>query len=307
MVIFPHILKIPQQLHCGINQIVKIECPCLQKTFLIGVVHLGNKPRTRICGRAHGVLRADHLVFQTADGADGRFQRKKLVVDVHRLIYFFHGALLIVRIINGKALGIPQPAGFPAQDTHACRMECRCVDILTCFTQHGGKTIFQFPRRLVCKGDGENIIGAHRVLPQERPKSLGRLAAAVQQAFQLRHLFRPGALRRICAAVRAAETNQIRNTVDKHRRFAAARPRQDQQRPVCGKYRVPLHRVQLSELRLNILFAQCKELCFKLGFHCFPPLVVFWRILFMRTIVFSIAYLHLIEKKKPLPKERLFP
>lgn len=110
----------------------------------------------------------------------------------------------------------------------------------------------------------------------------------------------------MCCCARA-ETNQIRNTVDKHRRFAAARPRQDQQRPVCGKYRVPLHRVQLSELRLNILFAQRKELCFKLGFHCFPPLVVFWRILFMRTIVFSIAYLHLIEKKKPLPKERLFP
>ena len=130
-------------------------------------------------------------------------------------------------------------------------MECRCVDILTCFTQHGGKTIFQFPRRLVCKGDGENIIGAHRVLPQEGPKSLGRLAAAVQQAFQLRHLFRPGALRRICAAVRAAETNQIRNTVDKHRRFAAARPRQQEERSLGGQGRPALFRIQVLELPLD--------------------------------------------------------
>jgi hypothetical protein len=96
-------------------------------------------------------------------------------------------------------------------------------------------------------------------------------------------------------------------SINKNSCFSGACTCQDQQRAFGGKHSLLLHRVQLSELRLNILFAQCKELCFKLGFHCFPPLVVFWRILFMRTIVFSIAYLHLIEKKKPLPKERLFP
>ena len=138
---------------------------------------------------------------------------------------------------------------------------------------------------------------APRVVPHEGTRAFAHLSGRLVRERDREDLPRP----------RSTRGQQVGDAVREDARLAGTRARQDQQRPVCGKYRVPLHRVQLSELRLNILFAQRKELCFKLGFHCFPPLVVFWRILFMRTIVFSIAYLHLIEKKKPLPKERLFP
>ena len=124
------------------------------------------------------------------------------------------------------------------------------------FPKHRGKALFQLSGRLVGKGDCQNVKGLRRLLAQ-RARQLHRgFAALLHKAFQLLHLLRIHRLRYLPAVVRVAEPDQICDAIDKHRCFSAARSRKDQQRPLCGKYRFPLHGVQAAELRLDVLAAQ---------------------------------------------------
>ena len=74
--------------------------------------------------------------------------------------------------------------------------------------------------------------------------------------------------------IRAAEAHQVGNAVYKHGGFAAARARQNEQRPLGVKHRLSLHGVQLAELPLNILFSLRQKARGKFLFHESPAFFV---------------------------------
>ena len=222
--------------------------------------------------RGHGG--AHHAVLQAADGVQRRFHGQELVVHLQRAVHLLHGALGVVGVVNGKAFGNAQMLALAAQDAHAGRVEGGGVHILPGLPQHGGKAVFQLARRLVGKGDGEDAVRPDGLLRQHGRQRLAGRAARLHQPLQLGHMraCKPrGHKRRV---IRPAEAHQVGDAVHKHGGFAAARARQNEQRPLGVKHRLALHGVQFAELPLDILFSQRQKARGKFLFHESPAFFV---------------------------------
>ena len=139
-------------------------------------------------------------------------------------------------------------------------MEGAGPDVIGLRPQHPFQPLFQFPRRLVGEGDGQDAPGGHRVQGRH---ALG-LFPACQQNFQLPFIGIGG---HFVAVPRPAVFQQIGNAVNEHRGLAAARSRQDQQRPFRGQHRLPLHGVQGREFLRDHCPAGLYVLSFKIRIH----------------------------------------
>ncbi len=122
-------------------------------------------------------------------------------------------------------------------------------------SQHGTQTLLEFARGLVRKGDGQHVPGARGAHGQigGLPRQVAARGNGIAQVIEvgLGH----GA-RQFGAAVGGAEADDIGNAVDQHGGLAGARARQNQQRALGGKDRLPLHGIEPRKSALNILVAQ---------------------------------------------------
>ena len=115
-------------------------------------------------------------------------------------------------------------------------MEGAGPDVVCVLAQHGLQPRLEFPGGLVGEGDGED---APRLHPIPGGKASGLLPALPQNC-KLR-LVRVGG--DLVAVARAAVSEQVCDAVDEHRGFAAARAREDQQRPLRRQHGPALHGV----------------------------------------------------------------
>ena len=269
VVILAHFLILPEQQHHVEDQIVKIHSTGFFQARRISRVQLGNQTAFRIRSIFGGLGGGDHLILQMADLRDGAFYGNKLIVGAKLFIHFFHGALLIVGIINGKAFGISQLFGIPAQHTHTGRVEGAGVHIGPgCIAQHTHQALFQFSGCLVGKSNGQHVPRVYAAVahkPLHRARQLGAVLHGIAQGLQLLRGDRAG---HPVGAMHRAKANDVGHTVDQNGGFAASGTGQDQQRAVHREHGLFLPVVQPAKLGFNISVAQGDEFfCFSVC-HC---------------------------------------
>ena len=255
------------------DQIVKVHCPRLLQPDRIGAVNLGDQGRFGIPrGLRRHIFGRQQLILEGTDLRHRRLDRQELVVDHLVLVDLLEHPLLVVGVIDRKAPGEADALRVPAQDAHTGGVEGGGVHIPAHrLAQHGAQALFQFPGRLVGKGDGQHVPGPGRThrqirrLPREIAAGLHRCAQFLQV------LFGDGA-RQFPAAVSRAKTDDIGDAVDQHRCFAGTGPGQDQQRPLGGENRLPLYRVEVAEAVFDILVAQGDIFTGNIGHVRFPSL-----------------------------------
>ena len=159
-----------EQQHCLINQIIKVQGVAFFQQLLIKLIYLCQTFAFDI-KRIYGlcvVFPADHFFFLFADLRNGCTDGKALIDGAHiqAFKYFLHDFFLIVCVINGKLTIIIQIADFPAQDTHAGRMECADPDI---FCTLSNQFIHTFPHFFGCfvgESNCKNIPGFYACFQQ---------------------------------------------------------------------------------------------------------------------------------------------
>ena len=269
--IFAHVVKIAQQAYGVVNQVVKIHRAGGKQAapvFLIRFANLdfADVPRRPRAGEIR--LRRDLRVLGTADLRQQRAVREALVVQLHVLDDVLHHRLAVRRVIDREAVRIAQPIGVPPQDTHTGRVERGRPDVRRLRAEHLFQPLLQFPRRLVRKRDGDDAPGIDAAIRGARLRRpvfrIVRLSGAPLQQGNvvLRRIVRK-LVRVRCAAI----LQQIGNAVDQHRGFAAASPRQQQQRAFRRQHRLSLHRIEAGKFRLNEALARSNITCFKIITH----------------------------------------
>ena len=151
LIFIQHFWMGTEQQHCLINQIVKVQSVAFFQQLLIKLIYLCQTFAFDV-KRVYGlciIFPADHFFFLFADLRNGCTDRKALVDGAHiqAFEYFLHDFFLIVCVINRELTVIIQIADFPAQDTHAGRMECADPDIF-CTLSH--QFVHTFPHFFGC-------------------------------------------------------------------------------------------------------------------------------------------------------------
>ena len=258
-----HLLLLLQQLYREEDQVVKVHGVGGKHPAHILAVDFADADAADIpalSGTVQIVPGADAAVLCPADLAQHGFWREHLVIQIHVLQDAFEQAQAVRRVIDGEAAGEAQPLRVPPQNAHAGGVEGAGPDVIGLRPQHPFQPLFQFPRRLVGEGDGQDAPGGHRVQGRHAPG----LFPARQQNFQLSFIG-PGG--HFVAVPRPAVFQEVCNAVNEHRGLAAARPGQNQQRPFRGQHRLPLHRVQSREILRNHRLAGLYVLSFKIRIH----------------------------------------
>ena len=250
LIIFPHVLKLLEQTDGVEDDVVKVQGVGLPQAALILHVDVGDLGQAKVpAGLALGqiLVGQQHGVLGPGDVAQHGPGRELLVIHVQVLHGLLDDPQGVVGVIDGKGGGKAQLLDVPAQDAHAGGVEGGGPHVLPGGAKHPGQAVLQLPGGLVGKGDGQNGPGlggvqAAQPLPpvpvlrgQLRP-----LGAALQKG-QVVGGDPLGDLR----AVRApAIAHQVGDAVDEHGGLSAARPGQQQQRPLGGEHRLLLLIVQ---------------------------------------------------------------
>ncbi|MPN16990.1 hypothetical protein SDC9_164339 [bioreactor metagenome] len=212
------------------------------------------------------------MIFQAANSRKRRLLRQKFIINIILLIDFFHRPQRIVAVINSKAFGVPQPLGIPPQDAHTGRVKRACRNF-ACIggPQHCFKPRTQLPRRLVGKGDREDLPRFYRTDRQQGQQFFTGPSAGFQQGLQFFYFFLRYGAKHTVTVVRRAKPYQVGNAVDQHCGLTAACTCQDQQGAIHRKNRVLLHRVELAKTLLNYLLTQGTKPFFQFTAHLTPP------------------------------------
>ena len=275
-VILAALLALLQKAHSVVDEVVKVHGAGPLEPLLVSLVHLGNQTGPAVGGGLQSVLGADHLVFQPPDGTQAIFQGQELLVHRELLIHLFHSPLLVVGVVDGKALGEPQPLGLPAQNPHTGRVEGGGVDVASHGgPQHLGQTVFQLAGGLVGKGDGQHVPGTHGVVGQHL-LHLGGQGCAGNGGLESLAVGLGGGPGQPFAVVGPAEADHIGDAVHQHGGLAASGAGQNQQRALGVEHRLFLHGVQPPEAGLDILFSQLEKLPVVLLHSDWKPLPVYF-------------------------------
>ena len=257
LVIFPRFCVILQQLDRVEDQVVKVHCTCGFQTVGVGGIDFGDQLRLGI-GRDLGshFLCGHELILIGRNLPDGRLDRQEFVVNHQIFINLLDDALLVVRVVDGKAFGKADSLGVTAQHPHTSRVKGRRIDVAAQgVPQHSAQALFQLPRRFVRKGNGKHVPGACRAHGQIGGLP-GQVTAIGDGSAQVVEVSFGHSAGQLTAAVGRAKTDDVGNAVDQHGGFAGACARQNQQRTFGGKDSLPLYRVEPGKAGLDILIAQ---------------------------------------------------
>ena len=188
------------------------------------------------------LLGADHLLLGMRDGREYLAGRKSLFIQAQILQAILDDPLTVIGIVDGKIAAVADAVNIAAQNTHAGRMEGGRPHIAAALPQHPLQALLQLIGSLVGKGDGQHLIGLGRlngaeILGQWTVLLRGRFCVALQKL----HLILGNGHGDLVTIAAATVAQEVGNTVDQHRRLAASRACQQQQRPFGGQYTLPLH------------------------------------------------------------------
>ena len=153
-----HIVILSQQLHGVVDHIVKVHSVRRQQLLLIERIALGDLPLTEV--RTHGspvLLGTDQRVLGVADLRQNGPVVQKLVVNAQLALALLHHPLAVVRVINGKVVGIAQPIPKPAQDPRAAGVEGVGPNGLRLRADGVCQSLADLSRRLIGKGNGQHL------------------------------------------------------------------------------------------------------------------------------------------------------
>ena len=119
LIILQNVLFLLEQANRIINQVVKVHSAGAFQPPLVSLIHLGDQARFGVCRGSQRLFRADQLVLQAANLPHAGLDGQKLIVRHQLFVDFLHGPLLVVRVVDGEALGITQPLTVPPQNPHA--------------------------------------------------------------------------------------------------------------------------------------------------------------------------------------------
>ena len=164
-----HLFVRVKEFHRAHEKIVKIQRVVLFEPLLVLLVGVRDLlvPEAVTCVLLPVLERRDQLVLRGRDlGKDGSLP-ELLGVDLQVLAHFLHQRFLVVRIIDRKRGLIAQKFYMAAQDPDAHGMECGDPDALRAESDQIVDTLSHLARRLIGKGDGENIPGIYAAVIQK--------------------------------------------------------------------------------------------------------------------------------------------
>ena len=236
-----------------------------------------------------------HRVLCVRDGRKHLARRELLLVDVQLFQNVLDDALGVIRVVDRKVARKAEAVDIAAQDAHAGGVERHRPHALRTLNAKSGQAFAQLVCRLVRE--------CHR---QHRPRRGGLKRAEVYHAAALIACRMLGVIfqkckvvlrrpRRHVRAVAPPPVGQnIRHTVDEHRRLAAARARKQQQRPLGRQHAAALFRVEFCKIPRNGRFSRSGIAGDKIAHivFTFPDL--------------SISYPFFVLRSTPFDKNRLF-
>ncbi|CDC73664.1 putative uncharacterized protein [Oscillibacter sp. CAG:155] len=255
LVVRQHIPFLPQEGHGVVDDVVKVQRVGRPELFGVGGVDLGDAAHLPVVlvGVLGGkLLRALVLVLGVADDGEDAAGLEGLLVQVQLLEDVPDDPLGVVGVIDRKVLVEADAVDVPPEDTHAGRVERGGPDVLRRRAQPGRQTLLQLPRRLIGKGDGQDLPGPGHVhgAKAHRPPP-GLLIQLLRQVFQKAEVLLRSPVRHLVAVAATAVGQKVVHPLDQHRGLAAAGPRQQQQRPLGGHGGLALHGVEPLEIPGN--------------------------------------------------------
>ena len=174
LVVVQHLRTVPEQFHCLYNNIVKIQGVVHLQRLLVLPVHPGINgggivPRRLLLKPAH--------CLQLILGRGDHPQKGPLLVHLGIQVQSFHNSfyhsLLIITVIDGKTVVIPDPVNMPAKNADAGGMECGNPHLAGSLPHQTVHPLTHLPGCLVGKGDRQNIPGVHAHLVYEVGNAVG--------------------------------------------------------------------------------------------------------------------------------------
>ena len=264
--VLAHVLVLVEQADGVVDQVVKIHRPGGKQTLPVGLVHLADADAARVVRRLRArqiLLRRDAGILGAADLREHGAVRKRLLVEIHLLENALDDRLTVRRVIDREAVGIAELVGVPPQDAHARGVERRGPDVRRGLgAEHALDAVLELVGRLVRERDGDDAPRLDRLdrrCPLRAPALVRRQVRALEQR-KVRHRRR---VRHLVGVGPAAVLDEIRDPVDEHRSFTAAGTSQQQQWAFRGQDRLPLHIVQVREVRRNEASARLHIALFK--------------------------------------------
>ena len=182
-----------------------------------------------VARRLRKLLRRLHFILSLGDHTENIARWEDLLVNIIIPQNLLHHTLGIRRIIDCKAAVIAEAFDLAAQNAAAGAVEGHGPNALALSAQKSAQTVLQLVGGLVGKGDGDNAPGVGRM---QRGKLLRALRTVRSRVLRLRlqkeNILLRHMLRYLFAVRAAAETDQIRDSVDQHRCLSAARARKEQ-------------------------------------------------------------------------------
>ena len=191
------------------------------------------------------VLRALVLVLCVTDNSQDALGLEGLFVQVLLLHDVLDDPFGVIGIINGEVLVEADAVNVPPQDTDAGRVEGGGPDVVGHGPQTSRQTVLQLSRRLVGKGDGDDLPGAGHIHGAEAagPAHL-QVIRPVREGFQKSKVLLRGPLRHKVRIAAPAVGQQVVHPLDQDGGLAAARARQQQKRPLRGHGGLALHGIE---------------------------------------------------------------
>ena len=161
LVLFEHLGTTAQKLERAHQQVIEIHGVCsAQATLQLGIDARGLfLLRTRRTG-TH-LIRADHGIFRRRDLGADHVDGILLLLDGERLHDVAYHAARIVVVVDGELAGIAQKVCILTKHAHAHGVERAHPHAARALRQKRAQALAHLGSRLVGKGDGENLPGAH--------------------------------------------------------------------------------------------------------------------------------------------------
>jgi len=258
-VVLAHLVLLLQQCDRMEKNVVKVERVCLGESLHIADINPGDgflAPVAAVFPAAGIVLRRLHRVLRIRDGRKHLARRELLFINIQFFQDILDDALGIVRIVDRKIARKTEAVNVSAQNAHAGGVERHRPHALRALNAKGREALTQ----LVCRLIGKR----HR---QQRPRR-GRFkraevhhAAALLRrrvlgiAFQECKIVLRRPLRHVLAVAPAPVGQKVCDAVDEHRRLAAARAREQQQRALGRQHAAALFGVEFCKIPRNGRFS----------------------------------------------------
>ena len=255
LVVGQYLRLLPQQRDGVVDDVVEVHGAGGAELFCVGRIDLGHPaqlPISLAVVLSGEVLRALVLILGAADDTQNALGRKGLLIQVQILQNILDDPLGVVGVIDRKVLVKADPVGIPPQDTDTGGVESGGPDIVCHGPQTGRQAVLQLPRRLVGEGDGNDLPGTGHVHGAQAAGPLRvRRLRALRKILQKRQVLPGGPLRHLLAVAAPAVGQQVVDPLNEDRGFAAASPRQQEQRSLRGHGCLALHGVQAPEILGN--------------------------------------------------------